>query len=60
MKTLSLKTFQRYLRAADSWTICGNEDFITLIKDGKERKFPVSFFDKHIKSIREKYLVELN
>ena len=55
MKTLSLKTFQRYLNSADSMTACGNEDFIILIKNGKERKFPISLFDEHIKSIKEKY-----
>ena len=60
MKKLSLKTFQRYLNAADSMSGRGIDDFIILTKNGKERKFPVSLFDEHIKSIKEKYKTNQN
>ena len=55
MKTLSLKTFQRYLRAADCIITCGSDDFIILIKNGKERKFPKSYFNAHVEEIRKKF-----
>jgi hypothetical protein len=57
MRKLSQKTFERYLNAADTSIACGNEDFITLIKNGKERKFPKSYLDQYIKSIKEKYKI---
>ena len=55
MKTLSLKTFQRYLNAADTISGRGIDDFIVLTKNGKERKFPKSLFEEHIKLTTEKY-----
>jgi hypothetical protein len=51
-KTMSLKTFERLLKNADEWYIRG--DFITIVKDGKERKLPRKLFEQYVESIIQK------
>ena len=54
-KEMSLETFQRLLRNADTYYVKGLDNFITIVKNGKEKKVSIHYMQKHIQSIKEKY-----
>jgi hypothetical protein len=53
-KTMSLKTFERLFKNADEWYGKWGDDFITIVKDGKERKLPRKLLKLHLQSIIQK------
>lgn len=56
MRTISQKYFERLVKSADEIQSCGEWDYIILIKNGKERKFPISLWNEYTDRITQKYI----
>ena len=55
MRKISLKYFQKLYNSADELQVCGEWDYFILVKNGKERKLPLSLLKEYEDNILKKY-----